>query len=257
MLWRILGVVLTGTCWLVAFGFWAFGMDLSALGWLAVGATALPIGWSRWRLVPFFLAALATAPLSVASVYEYGHRVEVLSAKLAGGPDAFSAREKLGIYGLNLAMGVTGAAVGFPEVAMETLLLTIPGGPVRNFESDFPMRSPKVRDAVAAMLVDSRPRTVAWAYSGQDSMRVALACNSLHLTGEPVVDDGRRGLRVSGRVQISYAERYFLVIGRIPGRTLGIEEGLFRMLERAGWLFPYDAVWTWTVWTPESQTSTE
>ena len=249
---RLLGVLVTGSCWFVAFGFWAFGMDLSALGWVAVGALAIPWGRFRWRLFRVGLGGLIAAPLMVGSVYEYGHRVEVLSAKLSGGPSAYSSREKLGIYGLNLAMGVVGSAAGFPEAGVETLLLMVPGPSERVFESDFPMRSPKVREAALAMLRSPTPRTVVWAYEPSESARVALACNALHLTGKRVEENGRRGVQIRGRVDVSYADRYFLVMGRIPGRTIGIEEGLFRMIERAGWLHPYDAVWSWTVWESDA-----
>ena len=248
MFWRCTGVVLAGSCGFVAFGFWAFGMDLSAVGWLMIGAAAIPLRWTPGRWLALALAALVAPALMVGSVYEYGHRVEVLSARLDRGPSAYSARDKLGIYGLNLAMGAVGALVGFPEVAMETLLLTVPGPRERTFASDFPMRSPKVRTAARAMLGDPRPRTVVWSYEPSESARVALACNALHLVGEPVRQGSRRGVEIRGTVEISYADRYFLEMAHFPGRTIGVEEGLFRMLEVAGWLHPYDAVWIWTVW---------
>ncbi len=230
-----------------AFGFWAFGMNWSALGLVVLTALWAPWGWSygKRRLIPAVGFTGVALMLAWLPFVEYDQRVQALSARLDRGPAAYSPRDKLGIYGLNLVMGVSGGLLGFPEVAAETLLLAIPGPKTRVFHSDFPLASPMVRQEVAAMMKRKQPgsKELFWRYDASESFRAGLALNSLVLTGTP----NEAGWTFTGVVQVSYPQRYRLVLGSFGGHTFQIEEGLFGMLERAGWLHPYEAAWTWTM----------
>lgn len=147
---------------------------------------------------------------------EGARRIEELSAKLPGGPGAFTSRELASIYALNVTMALGGVLVGAPEAAEETLLLAVPGPPERVFHSDMPMRSWKVRRAVAAMLREAEsgapgqalgPRRVAWRYSPSESLRAALALNALTLRAA-VVEPGRRArIELEGTVAVRYPPR--------------------------------------------------
>ena len=230
-----------------AFGFWAFGMNWSALLLFSSAVLWSPFGWEyrKKRVFSLLIGVLMALLFVWLPFVEYDRRVVELSAKLDNGPAAFSFRDKLGIYGLNGVMGGAGAVLGFPEVAIETLYLALPGPKTRVFESDFPLASPKVRKAVAKRIKSGRAGTqnITWTYDTHESLRAGLALNSMLLKGEPVGDDWQ----FTGVVEISYPHRYRLVLAQVAGHTFQIEEGLFGMLEQAGWLHPYDAEWTWTM----------
>lgn len=206
--------------------------DAAAAGaWVVIGAVLVPL-----------------------VVWEAAGRLDALAAKKErDGPEAFDRRDLAAIWGLNLGMAAGGFAVGFPEVACETLLLATPGPEVRDFHGDFAMRSPRVRRAVAAMAADVRAgraparRRVDWpSYAEPDeSLRVALALNApLYLDGA-VTDDGR--LAVLGSAEIAYPRRARLRFGRLLGRELVLDEGLFWVLQERGWFDVYVARWHWTV----------
>lgn len=216
-------------------GFACYGLVLSAVwtaSWSLVGIRAL--GRLRVGLVLALLAlggAFWWVPL-----HEFADATDHLAARLDQGPEAYSTREKLGIYGLHGLMTVVGGVVGLPEVAVEAAGLHVPIGGTRVVHSDFPLRSPKVRRKVAALAGGGSGR-VAWTYAwDRESVRVALALNALDLVVEPGPDDA---LDVAATVQIAYPHRYRLVFFQVRGRTVGIEEGLYGMLQDAGWLFPY------------------
>ncbi len=59
---------------------------------------------------------------------------------------SFSTRQKMGIYGLNIMMGVLAYPI-YPEVSRETLMMIFPSpkNGIRTFESDFSLKSKKVR----------------------------------------------------------------------------------------------------------------
>lgn len=237
-----------------ALGFAAFKLPLGTLALtLAVGAYAL--GCRRPSLRAFVAGTGIVVMASPVSLWEYVERVDALSARLGQGPAAFSTWDKVGIAGLNVAMAGVGAAVGFPEAALETTLLFVPGPDTRHFRSDFPMRSPMVQRAVCDALRRERSRRhrVVWSYpAADDSMRVALALHPFDLRLTPVEEAGRRGVRAQGTIAVTYPTRYRLHLFSVPtphgSRSVGIEEGLYGMLQDAGWMHPYDAEWTWTVW---------
>jgi hypothetical protein len=250
-------------CWLVV-----LTTPKLALTCLLFGALLFPVRrdslrWRRARLVAVVLLLGATAVFWQVLATELGDRLEQLAqAKDRNGETAFSTRDLLGVYGLNLVMGAGGYLVGYPEVADETLALAWPGAPVRRWDSDFAMGSPKVRAAVREM-VRGLPasgasqailpsQSVDWPTYGfeTDSMRVALAVNCPFLIeGRGHRDDGGAWiLDLSGTARIAYPRRAFIPLGvRRNGKPWGLDEGLFWVLEERGWLHPYTAVWSWSV----------
>jgi hypothetical protein len=162
------------------------------------------------------------------------------------------------VAALNVAMGLGGLAVGYREVAAETLWMFVPGAPERVWHSDFAMGSPLVRRAVRELLDEARrrgggrqrlelgPRSIAWSRRDleRDSRRVALALNSplrLEATAHRQAEGWRLELR--GRAAVRYPRRSRTLLGRFFGQEFVIEEGLFAALQDAGWLHPFDVVW--------------
>ncbi|MFT4627377.1 MAG: hypothetical protein ACI8PZ_006061 [Myxococcota bacterium] len=231
---------------------------LAALGGLgsvvlscALGVLAARKDW-RWSALWAALVVL-TSPVAV---LDYAQRVDALTAKRA--TTGLDTRDRAAVWWLNLTMAGVGAAVGFPEAAVETALLAVPGPAERSFHSPFPMRDAGVRQAVERM-ARSGPGTlphhrVTWTYGERGrSDRVALACNALDLSGVAVPDGDGLRLDLEGRVDIRYPQRARLHLFTLAGRRVGIDEGLFADLQDAGWLFPYTAVWRWSVRVEDGQ----
>lgn len=218
-------------------GFACYGMVLSPL-WTALWGL---VAWPRLGRVRGWLAAgLLAVGLGAWWVpfHEFADATDRLSARLDQGPEAYSTREKLGIYGLHGLMTAVGWSVGLREVGWEAAGLHLPGGGTVVVHSDFPLRSPRVRRRIRELEAGGRGR-VAWTYQwDREAMRVALALNALDLEVRPTAEGT---LDVRGTVEIAYPHRSPLPFFHIRGRTIAIEEGLFGMLQDAGWLFPYEA----------------
>jgi hypothetical protein len=203
------------------------------------------------------LIALALAmPTALA---EYPARIDALSARLqAGGPAALSTRDLTGIWLLNLGMAAGGAAAGFPEVALETALLVVPGGGEREFGGDVAMGAPQVQAAIAdyaALAAASGEARVALpprrlqldGSGGHASIRAALALNPVTLSGDAVREPDGYRLELVARVPVDYPAGAELTLARVGGWHLRVDEGLYDALEQRGWLFPYTAAWAFTV----------
>lgn len=241
---------LAGALWGVAGALAIFGaVGAAVLLVLAGGLIALVGGRLRW--VGVALALTLAAPVAVV---EYRLRVEDLRRTIdRGGPEALSVRERAGIWLLNLGMAGGGALVGFPEVALETLLLAVPGPQERTFRSSFPRGSARVRAAVDgwrpllrtdADRVALPPVRVTFSSAGGHAeWRRGLALNPLTLDGEATRDGEGWALRLTGRVEVDYTPGARLSL--VPG-ALWIDQTLFDALERRGDLHPYTAVWVWT-----------
>lgn len=180
-------------------------------------------------------------------------------ARLAEVSPNLSTKEKIEIYGLNLLMGVAALPV-YPEVARETLTLTIPNssGKKRIFKSDFMLNSPQIKEELDKLYIDLQEygpsnknhfieKRVSWpanAYSKLFSVeaRAALALNPCLLTIEAnyIAEDSWQ-ISVSCLVDVSYPEKSYVTILDDP--ELRVEEGLFFQLQKNGWLHPYRAEW--------------
>lgn len=181
----------------------------------------------------------------------------------AGGPSAFTNREKLAIYGSNLVMGLGGLVAGYPEVALETWLLTIPSDGTRTWHSDFAMESKKVRERVGkfARKLKRLPQStkeyhfnethIAWTDYVSDSPRVSLALNKLTLKADAVREGNLWRIVLHGAVNIEYPLKSWVKLFKFAGHTFYVEEGLFGAIQKTGWLFPYKGHWLWTVYSDD------
>lgn len=230
-----------------------FGAWLSTLPLLLASLTILAPTRRRRALVRATGAVVVLTLVLLLPVREYRWRVDALDRKVvARGPDALSTRDLASVWLLNVVMAAGGWACGLPEVATETLLLAVPGQTRREFESDFAMRSPRVREALRGIFRQARTTgpgrfqaNVDWSsYDTGDAPRVALALNPVTLSADAQSDaSGRWSLDVRAVVPVSYPPRAKL---RLP-MGIVVHEGLFWALQERGWLFPYDAEYRWTV----------
>ena len=211
----------------------------------------------------FMLLPLAICTWHV-PFHEFGHRVTELDKKIrTHGAAGFSTSDKVAVYGLNIVMAGGGYVAGFPEVATETLLLTVPNNGEMTLNSDFAMRSPKVRRALVSMSrgLDSLPpsvkeanlgtKTIYWASDKDiwtDSVRVGLATNPLKINVKARRVGNTWALDCVGQVSVKYPRGGKVVlIPNIKGKDLVMSEGLYWVLQENGWLFPYKMNWAWSV----------
>jgi hypothetical protein len=238
---------------------WVPGVALAAL----CLALAPPRFARRWRwpaLAVGVLGLTAGAPLAA---WEIQHRLDVMAERLEANGWRLSTPERVQVATLNLAMGLGGYVLGYPEVASETLWMFVPGPRVREWRSDFAMESPLVRQHVRELLEEAHQRhgraegpvtlskrRVLWTKRNleRDSLRVALALNSpLFLEAVAYPQSSGWHLEIRGKAAVRYPHRNRVPLGRLFGQRLVIEEGLFAALQEAGWLHPYEAVWSWSV----------
>ncbi|MDY6937562.1 MAG: hypothetical protein SWY16_07835 [Cyanobacteriota bacterium] len=266
----MVGSALIGTCGLLLpIGIWAVAAEASVLVlvWGLLAIVFFPLRLHPWhrlgqRLTLLVILLLASPLWGYLALGELMWRQEQLSQKLQNsGPEELSRKNKVAIYGGNLIMATGGYLLGLPEVAMETVLLSVPGSSVREFESDFAWASAKVRTPIEAFIdrlpedpgatevVRMPPTTIEWTAADylEGEGRVALALNPFEL--EAVAYREGEGWRIecSGTVAIEYDPspgRTELL--KLPGLTVGADQSLFWALQEEGWLHPYTARWRWT-----------
>jgi len=220
-------------------------------------------GWFRWaRFTGLTLLAIAAVTLWRVPVQELSHRLDALAGQKArAGADGLSPLDCAAVYGLNLGLGVSGYAAGFPERARQSLWMAVPGDSTRRWHSDFAMRSPRVRAAVYDLLDHARTELigqgtlrlpeerVAWRDPGErgESPRVALA-GDLVIRGTAM--RGASGLRLDlvARAEVAHPRTSKVpLLGAVAGRSVVLDEGLFWVLQERDWLHPYAAEWVWSV----------
>jgi len=223
------------------------------LGFALAGAVIFGArGRRRLRAVAAALVLAAIPALLGRTIDELNATSQAIHGRyLAGGPAAVPVAEKLAVYQLGLWMVAMGAPL-FPEVALEHALMMWPGPERRTFESDFATRSASIREPLAAWRagldaggLTTLHRRVSWSYATADSARVALALNSCDLRARATRAGEGWAVEASAEVEISYPRSFALPLFTWAGRTFVVEEGLYRMLEDAGWYHPYVAVWRW------------
>ena len=244
---------------------------------LSLGAALvfLPLGVKikkLWIARACLLGLVATLAIVYVQVpfAEIQNRAAVLRQRLnQGGSGSLGVLDKVSIYGANLAMAAGAAATGMPEVAMETALLCWPGPKQRVFNSDFAMKSLKVRQAIYRFATKLKPnpsarasnqthRTrIAWKGYFHDSPRVALALNPFLLEVKAAWQEGRWRLACSGKILIKYPRRSWTKLLVVRGQPFYFEEGLFWALQQQGWMFPYKANWRWNLWWDGSKLTDE
>ena len=211
-------------------------------------------------------AALALSPLMISEV---DRQVEALSRKNRYNSSAFDLGDRLGIYGLNIVMGVVGYPF-YPEASKETLLMMFEPGPLarRVFYSDFGLGSRKVRwrlkDFADSLQSDDSsscrsygPARIEWNKSdyrlSEPEARYALALNQTVLTARAE----RRGTHWLIDVRYEMEVRYpdSIMVTLITRPRLRMEEGLFNVLQDCGWLHPYTAEWRLRVFSDDRRLS--
>lgn len=265
---RLTAVLLSGTLLLLAGWTYTFGMPQSA-GLSFFLALTFLLWLLRGRLAVRMRIALTLAVLGMVSLSWKTPARELRGSlqrfqekKDTAGPTAFSTAEKLSILGLNVAMASGGFVVGFSEVARETISLCFKGPSTRVWDSDFAMRSPRVRTEVQklvefaqnhgrqdgpVLLPESR---ISWSrYSMKtDSLRVALALNSpMELRGTARREGAHWRLELVGRARAEYPRKAVHSILTVDGSPVHFDEGLFWVLQQSGWLHPYTAEWRWSI----------
>jgi hypothetical protein len=212
-----------------------------------------------------FVLIPATLALSPFMIGEVDRQVEALSRKNRHELSAFGLGDRLGIYGLNIVMGVVGYPL-YPEASRETLLMMFEPGPSarRVFHSKFGLGSYKVRKwlgefAAALNSDDSAPSRsfgpvrIAWEKSDYrltyPEARYALALNQTLLTAKAERRGERWLMDVRHEMEVRYPESVYVTLVSRP--RLRVEEGLFRVLQNCGWLHPYTAEWRFTVWADD------
>ena len=191
------------------------------------------------------------------------NRMQFLREKLVSeGIDGFGLTDKIAIYGAHVFMGLGGLVVGYPEVAIETLSMVIPGGGIRSWSSDFAMESPRIRKPLKGMVAQleqlpmqtneyvMKKKRIAWKQYDSDE-RVGLALNPVRLKAMANRIEGRWQINCRATVNIKYPPRTWQLLFSHAGREIHFEEGLLWVLQESGWIFPYRGNWEWTVYSDD------
>jgi hypothetical protein len=186
-----------------------------------------------------------------------------LSDKLVTeGISGFGVSDKISIYGAHVFMGLGGLVVGYPEIAIETLSMIIPGGRVRSWSSDFAMESPRIRKPLKLMVAQLeqlplqtnehtlKTKRIAWAQYGSDT-RVGFALNPVRLKAVANRIEGRWRINCTATVDIRYPQKNWLLLFSYAGRDIHFEEGLLWVLQESGWIFPYQGSWEWIIYSDD------
>ena len=160
-------------------------------------------------------------------------------------PSQFSWINKAEIYTLGLLMSVVAYPI-YPEVSREHLMLyTSFDGKKKRIHDDFFLKSRRVRETIRTAQDTGKEIRLWWSntdyvmkLSGEAywESRVALAFNGGWLRVE---ND-----KVIARIPIAYPKRAFAPLISVPGvGTLGVQEGLFWVLQQEGWYHTGEVEW--------------
>jgi hypothetical protein len=153
-------------------------------------------------------------------------------------PSNFSWVNKAEIYVLGIVMSAVAYPI-YPEVAKEHMMMYSPfeKNP-KIINDDFFLPSDVVQDAINKFKRLNRPYRLAWparAYrlsfnsKAYQEARIALALNGGYLR----VEDNK----VIVKIKIAYPKKSYAPLIPIPGiGTIGVEEGLYWILQKEGWL---------------------
>lgn len=183
-------------------------------------------------------------------------RIDKLNNKLEqNGVYSFNFFEKASIYMFGLNMSFLGYPL-YPEVAKEQFLLQFPGPKVRTFYSEFALKSRKIRVRVDSMkerlkklpldvnTYKFRERYIPFNYA-RDNLRVAFALNPCYLSGYANKEEDCWRINFIAKVSVKYPEKSRIPVFTFYNKTLFVEEGLFWMLQKNRWFFPYTAKYKW------------
>jgi hypothetical protein len=157
----------------------------------------------------------------------------------------FSWINKAEIYVLGLVIGVIAYPI-YPEIAREHLMMykPFPDIPIE-IKSDFFMDSPVVERAIQKAKSLGKPYRLAWPSSAYKlsferdayrEARIALALNGGYIRVE--------GEKIIVSIDIKYPRNSFAPLIYIKGLgTIGVEEGLFWILQKERWLYSGKVEW--------------
>ncbi|MBN2653002.1 MAG: hypothetical protein JXR63_11520 [Spirochaetales bacterium] len=216
--------------------------------------------------LPLLLLSLLIAATYQKPVHEINKNLEILAEKNA--QEMLTAKDRLGIYGLNLIMGIAAYPI-YPEVAKETLYLAIKPqkNNLRHFKSNFAKNSEKIKTEINQLLIEvekfknweTHTKTARIFWSADDynfnnpEARYALALNPAKLVLTMVNCEKHYKINVILEVKIEYPQSSCVTL--ISNPELKIEEGLFHTLQKEGWLFPYTAIWEFQIIRDKPQKS--
>ena len=256
---------------------WAivFELPLLALAFSALALVWIPIRLLKrktwiYRLTVFFAASTFIGMTLKTQIEVANDRMMALMKKNRLDPklQEFSQRDLLGLYGLNLAVGIF-AFPAYPEAASKAIRLMIP--PPENDErvihSDFPLESPKLRWVLGKVIqklntqnhsqTSSAPvklyQQMGWPKSDYDffesEARYAFALTPAMMSIEATkAQDNSWDMYVEMTVPVSYpplAPYPLLPQPKIPIEQPDfiIDAGLLWVLQQKNWLHPYKEKW--------------
>ena len=160
-------------------------------------------------------------------------------------PANFSWINKAEIYVLGIVMSAIAYPI-YPEVAREHIMMYTPfDAAPKVIIDDFFRGSPVVEDAVVKAQKLGRPYRLAWPAKtyklsfdpiAYKEARIALALNG----GFVRVENGKAIVSI----KITYPKQSYAPLIHINGiGTIGVEEGLYWVLQKAGWLYSGDVEW--------------
>jgi len=204
------------------------------------------------RLILLGIMIFLSVSLFEIAVNELNNRIAQLAAKPRNQDSLadFFLRDKIGIYGLNVIIGAVAYPL-YPEAARETLFMIFkkPNG-IRIFESDFALGSVKIRKVLESFRenLETHPgdkaefkKQVFWPLSdyafGNEESRYALALNPVDVSILAIKRNSRWDMEVHLQVRCAYPRNSYVTLMTKP--ELKMEEGLFWILQQAGWLHPY------------------
>ena len=158
----------------------------------------------------------------------------------------FSWFNKVEIYLLGLAIGVAAYPI-YPEVAREHLMMYRPfSDRPEVIQSNFFRGSPVVEKAIQIAQKSGKPYRLAWpantyklSFNPEEykEARIALALNGGYIRVE--------GDKVIANIDIKYPRKSFAPLIPIKGfGIIGVEEGLFWLLQQKGWLHSGGLEWS-------------
>ena len=160
-------------------------------------------------------------------------------------PVNFSWINKAEIYGLGILMSALAYPI-YPEVAREHMMLYTPfDSAPKIINDDFFLSSVVVQHAINKAIKTKRPYRLAWPASAYQlslnpdkyrEARIALALNG----GYVRVDDNN----VIVKIKIAYPKKSYAPLIPIPGiGAIGVEEGLFWILQQEKWYYTGFVEW--------------
>ena len=160
-------------------------------------------------------------------------------------PVNFSWINKAEIYALGIVMSAIAYPI-YPEVAREHMMMYTPFDTVpKTIEDDFFRGSPVVENAIVKAQKLGRPYRLAWPAKtyrlsfkplAYKEARIALALNG----GFVRVENGKAIVRI----KITYPKQSYAPLIHINGiGTIGVEEGLYWVLQKEGWLYEGYVEW--------------